>query len=292
LGAVHFHWHPDRIEISSPGGFPEGVRLDNLLVTAPRPRNPLLADAFKRAGIVERTARGIDTIFYEQLRTTYANAASSRCNRNRWCCNTWKSTDALPGVKRPSCVGFRPIRPIACSLGWRKKGGSYGTVARRGLGMSAAHKITARGYPVTVRAYITGRGGFQTGSNRLEKYPNALRIKWPGVSGKPTVLANTENARVHLFARRAYSLADADVRKHLPAPHASRQAGGHVLTPGRYVGAEAAEDDGEPFEDKMKRLTATLREQQKEAACLCVARRQAKLNAAIAANLKELGYGG
>ena len=68
LGAVHFQWHSDRIEISNPGGFPEGVRLDNLLVTAPRPRNPLLADAFKRAGIVERTARGIDTIFYEQLR--------------------------------------------------------------------------------------------------------------------------------------------------------------------------------------------------------------------------------
>jgi ATP-dependent DNA helicase RecG len=68
IGAVHFQWHPERIEISNPGGFPEGVRLDNLLVTAPRPRNPLLADAFKRAGIVERTARGIDTIFYEQLR--------------------------------------------------------------------------------------------------------------------------------------------------------------------------------------------------------------------------------
>ena len=68
LGAVHVQWHEDRIEISNPGGFPEGVRLDNLLVTPPRPRNPLLADAFKRAGIVERTARGIDTIFYEQLR--------------------------------------------------------------------------------------------------------------------------------------------------------------------------------------------------------------------------------
>lgn len=68
LGAVHFQWYSDHIEISSPGGFPDGVRLDNLLVTAPRPRNPLLADAFKRAGIVERTARGIDTIFYEQLR--------------------------------------------------------------------------------------------------------------------------------------------------------------------------------------------------------------------------------
>jgi len=57
---------------------------------------------------------------------------------------------------------------------------------------------------------------------------------------------------------------------------------GHVLTPGRYVGAEAVEDDGEPFADKMKRLAATLREQQAEAA---------KLDVAIAANLKELGYG-
>lgn len=68
LGAIHVQRHEDRVEISNPGGFPEGVHLDNLLVTAPRPRNPLLADAFKRAGVVERTARGIDTIFYEQLR--------------------------------------------------------------------------------------------------------------------------------------------------------------------------------------------------------------------------------
>ena len=63
-----------------------------------------------------------------------------------------------------------------------------------------------------------------------------------------------------------------DVRKH-----------GHVLTPGRYVGAEAALEDGEVFDVKMKRLAATLRKQQAEGA---------KLDAAIAANLKELGYGG
>lgn len=68
LGAVHIQWFPDHIIISNPGGFPEGVHLGNLLTTPPRPRNPLLADAFKRAGIVERTGRGIDTIFYEQLR--------------------------------------------------------------------------------------------------------------------------------------------------------------------------------------------------------------------------------
>lgn len=58
---------------------------------------------------------------------------------------------------------------------------------------------------------------------------------------------------------------------------------GHVLTPGRYVGAEARRDDGEPFEEKMQRLTAQWREQVADAR---------GLDAAIEANLKELGYGG
>jgi type I restriction enzyme M protein len=56
---------------------------------------------------------------------------------------------------------------------------------------------------------------------------------------------------------------------------------GHVLTPGRYVGAEAQEDDGEPFEEKMKRLTSTLSEQFKESA---------KLEKQIRQNLKGLSY--
>jgi type I restriction enzyme M protein len=56
----------------------------------------------------------------------------------------------------------------------------------------------------------------------------------------------------------------------------------YVLTPGRYVGAEEVEEDGESFEDKMKRLIATLREQQADAA---------KLDVAIARSLKELGHG-
>jgi glycine/D-amino acid oxidase-like deaminating enzyme len=102
--------------------------------------------------------------------------------------------------------------------------------------------------------------------------------------------------RAFICAGRVFQAAPVrvvEIRKHLPAPHASRQAGGHVLTPGRYVGAEAVEDDGEPFDEKMKRLVAQLREQQAEAACLRRGfGRQAKLDAAIAANLKELGYGG
>ncbi|MGO9210437.1 MAG: type I restriction-modification system subunit M [Terriglobales bacterium] len=43
---------------------------------------------------------------------------------------------------------------------------------------------------------------------------------------------------------------------------------GYVLTPGRYVGAEETEDDGEPFEDKMRRLTARLEEQFAESATI------------------------
>lgn len=35
-------------------------------------------------------------------------------------------------------------------------------------------------------------------------------------------------------------------------------AHGHILTPGRYVGAEEVEDDAEPFEQKIRRLSAEL----------------------------------
>ena len=62
-----------------------------------------------------------------------------------------------------------------------------------------------------------------------------------------------------------------DVRKH-----------GHVLTPGRYVGVEPQPEDSEPFDEKMQRLVAELREQQAEGA---------RLDAAITENLKSLGFG-
>ncbi len=55
-----------------------------------------------------------------------------------------------------------------------------------------------------------------------------------------------------------------------------------VLTPGRYVGAEEVADDGEPFEKKMPRLVADLQAQFAESA---------KLEKAIKASLKGLGYG-
>ena len=57
----------------------------------------------------------------------------------------------------------------------------------------------------------------------------------------------------------------------------------HILTPGRYVGAAEVEDDGEPFEEKMARLTTALREQMEKAK---------KLDKVIWANLEDIGYGG
>ena len=68
FGAVHVRIDNDGLSISNPGGFVEGVTLDNLLVTEPHPRNPLLADISKRLGLSERTGRGIDRIFEGLLR--------------------------------------------------------------------------------------------------------------------------------------------------------------------------------------------------------------------------------
>ncbi|MDO8150076.1 RNA-binding domain-containing protein [Isoptericola sp. b408] len=53
--------------VSSPGGFPPGVTVDNILEQS-RPRSPLLADAFKRAGLVERRGKGVNDMFEQQLR--------------------------------------------------------------------------------------------------------------------------------------------------------------------------------------------------------------------------------
>ena len=56
---------------------------------------------------------------------------------------------------------------------------------------------------------------------------------------------------------------------------------GFVLTPGRYVGAADQDDDDEPFDQKMKRLTSLLKQHQAEGA---------KLDQQIAENLRRLGY--
>ena len=89
------------------------------------------------------------------------------------------------------------------------------------------------------------------------------------LEGEGRVRGKTVYADVPGFCKSA-SLAE--IRRH-----------GHVLTPGRYVGAAPQADDGEPFEEKMQRLVADLRAQQAEGA---------RLDDAIAENLERLGFGG
>lgn len=55
----------------------------------------------------------------------------------------------------------------------------------------------------------------------------------------------------------------------------------YILTPGRYVGIEEQEDDGEPFDDKMKRLTGELSE---------MFQKSHELEAEIKKNLGAIGY--
>jgi len=99
-------------------------------------------------------------------------------------------------------------------------------------------------------------------------------------------LTDEELARIAATYHAWRGEAEADTYEDVPgfcksATLAEIQSHGYVLTPGRYVGAEEAEDDDEPFEEKMQRLTQRLEEQFKESA---------QLENAIRENLNGLGY--
>jgi type I restriction enzyme M protein len=102
--------------------------------------------------------------------------------------------------------------------------------------------------------------------NKITSTYHAWRSSAP-LNSQPSTLNPSVYADVPGFCKSATA---ADIAAH-----------GHVLTPGRYVGAEEVEDDGDPFEEKMPRLVAELNAQFAESA---------KLETAIRANLKSLGF--
>lgn len=67
LGRVRVLIDDMGLSISNPGGFIEGISIDNLLTADPQGRNPSLMDALKRVGLAERTGRGIDRIYEGSL---------------------------------------------------------------------------------------------------------------------------------------------------------------------------------------------------------------------------------
>lgn len=68
MGSVLVQVSDDELTVTSPGGFPRGVTLENFLETS-NPRSRILADAFKHAGLVDRAGRGINKVFEAALRT-------------------------------------------------------------------------------------------------------------------------------------------------------------------------------------------------------------------------------
>lgn len=68
LGRVLVQLDEDGLTVSNPGGFIEGVTVQNILSAEPYGRNPVLADALKRIGLAERSGRGVDRIYEGSLR--------------------------------------------------------------------------------------------------------------------------------------------------------------------------------------------------------------------------------
>jgi ATP-dependent DNA helicase RecG len=66
-GSVFIRQYSRRIEIVSPGGFPEGINQTNILWQQ-NPRNRRIAEALGKCGLVERSGQGIDLIFRECIR--------------------------------------------------------------------------------------------------------------------------------------------------------------------------------------------------------------------------------
>jgi type I restriction-modification system DNA methylase subunit len=113
------------------------------------------------------------------------------------------------------------------------------------------------------------------------------KARWSGPSG---LQANAKQPTIGKLIDDAMVAIEKGAGKYADVPGFCKSATteeitghGFVLTPGRYVGAEEIEDDGESFDEKMQRLTTTLFEQFSESA---------RLEKAIRKNLKGLGYGG
>lgn len=66
-GSVFIRQYPKRLQITSPGGLPEGITPENV-IRKQHPRNRRLAEACEKCGLVERSGQGMDRIFDSSLR--------------------------------------------------------------------------------------------------------------------------------------------------------------------------------------------------------------------------------
>ncbi|MEI6493897.1 MAG: class I SAM-dependent DNA methyltransferase, partial [Verrucomicrobiota bacterium] len=166
--------------------------------------------------------------------------------------------------------GFRDRRKQTLFIDARKLGTLIDRVHRE-LTDADLQKITGTYH--AWRSDGSGSAGFQPASVGI--LPTSGKRAEPGMGVPQDAKPGRQDARAPQYADIpgfCKSATTAEIAAH-----------GHVLTPGRYVGAEEVEDDGEPFGEKMPRLVGELNGQFEESA---------KLEAAIRANLKGLGYDG
>ena len=83
MGRIRVEISEEGMTISNPGGFIEGVNIDNLISAEPHGRNQVLSDALKRIGLAEKTGRGIDRIYegsiaYGRQWPDYTDSTSNR----------------------------------------------------------------------------------------------------------------------------------------------------------------------------------------------------------------------
>lgn len=63
-GDILIKQYPDAIEITSPGGFPYGVNIGNILTVNSSPRSRLMAEVIEKTGLIERSGQGVDTMYF------------------------------------------------------------------------------------------------------------------------------------------------------------------------------------------------------------------------------------
>lgn len=70
-GSIFVRQFPRRLEVVSPGGFPPGVNVDNIL-DRQAPRNRRIAESLARCGLVERSGQGMNLMFEHCIRESKA----------------------------------------------------------------------------------------------------------------------------------------------------------------------------------------------------------------------------
>lgn len=66
-GSVYIRQSAEELMVESPGGFMEGITPENIMTTSSKPRNRLIAEAFQKLGLVERSGQGVDKIFMKTI---------------------------------------------------------------------------------------------------------------------------------------------------------------------------------------------------------------------------------